>query len=117
MVVTNVVYQFWIYELCDVFIVRLSLFRRHSAQDTLYTCLDAGFKLLHLFMPFVTEELCQRLARRPGESIRTIVLTRYPIEEPSYADQQAEKDLPGLSNRQSCAFLDCRVQHTIQRTE
>ncbi|RUS33808.1 hypothetical protein BC938DRAFT_483795 [Jimgerdemannia flammicorona] len=104
MIATNVVYQFWIYELCDVFIeiskpaidsnqdISENVVRRRSAQDTLYTCLEAGLKLLHPFMPFVTEELYQRLARRPGDSIRTIALARYPIEEPAYADQQAEKD-------------------------
>ncbi|CAG8780143.1 17420_t:CDS:2, partial [Racocetra fulgida] len=36
---------------------------KRSAEDTLYTCLEAGLKLLHPFMPFVTEELYQRLPR------------------------------------------------------
>ncbi|ELU39273.1 valine-tRNA ligase [Rhizoctonia solani AG-1 IA] len=40
---------------------------KKSAQNTLYTCLDLGLRLLHPFMPFVTEELWQRLPRRPGD--------------------------------------------------
>ena len=35
-----------------------------AARDTLYVCLDTMFRLLHPFMPFVTEELWQRLPRR-----------------------------------------------------
>jgi len=65
--------------------------RKRSAQDTLYTCLDAGLKLLHPFMPFVTEELYQRLPRRPGDDIPTIVKARYPVEEPEYHNLQAEE--------------------------
>jgi len=57
-----------------------NLKRKRSGQDTLYTCLEAGLKLLHPFMPFVTEELYQRLPRRPGDSIPTIVKAKYPVE-------------------------------------
>ncbi|KAI8031736.1 hypothetical protein LOK49_LG01G00717 [Camellia lanceoleosa] len=34
---------------------------RSYAQDTLWVCLDNGLRLLHPFMPYVTEELWQRL--------------------------------------------------------
>lgn len=44
-------------------------------------------------MPFVTEELYQRLGRRPGDSVETIVKARYPVEEPSYANDKDEKEL------------------------
>ena len=37
---------------------------RESARAVLYTCLDTGLRLLHPLMPFVTEELYQRL---PGK--------------------------------------------------
>lgn len=36
-------------------------------RDTLWTCLDSGLRLLHPFMPFVTEELWQRLPKAPGQ--------------------------------------------------
>ncbi len=52
---------------------------RTSAQQTLYTCLDHGLKLLHPFMPFVTEELWQRLSRRPNDATPSIMVSRYPI--------------------------------------
>lgn len=51
---------------------------RLSAQQTLYTCLDGGLRLLHPFMPFVTEELWQRLPRRPEDATRSISLAAFP---------------------------------------
>ena len=52
---------------------------RISAQQTLYTCLDHGLRLLHPFMPFVTEELWQRLPRRPNDATLSIMVSKYPI--------------------------------------
>ena len=52
---------------------------RTSAQQTLYTCLDHGLRLLHPFMPFVTEELWQRLSRRPNDATPSIMVSKYPI--------------------------------------
>lgn len=56
-----------------------SLETRRSAQNTLYTCLDYGLRLLHPFMPFVTEELWQRLPRRPNDPTPSIVISSYPV--------------------------------------
>ena len=52
---------------------------RESAQQTLYTCLDQGLRLLHPFMPFVTEELWQRLPRRPNDATPSIMVAKYPV--------------------------------------
>ena len=52
---------------------------RKSSQQTLYTCLDQGLRLLHPFMPFVTEELWQRLPKRPNNSTPSIMIAKYPI--------------------------------------
>lgn len=43
-----------------------------------YTCLENGLILLSPFMPFVTEELYQRLPRRRDESPPSICVTPYP---------------------------------------
>lgn len=56
-----------------------SLVVKKSAQQTLYTCLDYGLKLLHPFMPFVTEELWQRLPRIPNDRTPSIMVSRYPV--------------------------------------
>jgi valyl-tRNA synthetase len=107
MAATTTAHQFWLYELCDVYIVRshpshimTRLFlmsalqeamkpmteesaseqTKLSAQQTLYTCLDHGLRLLHPFMPFVTEELWQRLPRRANDSCPSIMIAAYPIQ-------------------------------------
>ncbi|KAG9123570.1 hypothetical protein FRC07_014709, partial [Ceratobasidium sp. 392] len=88
MVATTAVYNLWLYELCDVFIEAMkpmtdegaSADVRKSAQNTLYTCLDSGLWLLHPFMPFVTEELWQRLPRRPNDPTPSIMVSKYPVQ-------------------------------------
>ncbi len=57
---------------------------RNASLAVLYTCLDNGLKLLHPFMPFITEELYHRLpgADTKGQGDRTtcgsIMLQPYP---------------------------------------
>ncbi|KAG0328991.1 hypothetical protein BGZ99_003855 [Dissophora globulifera] len=96
---TDAIYKFWLYELCDVYIEIIKpitegsdAVARRSAQDTLYTCLEAALRMLHPFMPFLTEELYQRLPRRDGDKIPTIVKSPFPVNNPSYVDVQADAD-------------------------
>jgi len=56
-----------------------SVSTKKSAQQTLYTCLDYGLRLLHPLMPFVTEELWQRLPRIPNDTTPSIMVSRYPV--------------------------------------
>ena len=68
---TQKLYAFWQYDLCDVFIELMKpVMARDNAEagaaeaklatrNTLWTCLETGLRLLHPFMPFVTEELWQ----------------------------------------------------------
>ncbi|EJT98070.1 hypothetical protein DACRYDRAFT_24610 [Dacryopinax primogenitus] len=100
MLATTAVYNFWLYELCDVYIEAMkpmtdesaSATTRRSAQDTLYTCLDAALKLLHPFMPFITEELWQRLPRRPRDETPSIMVSSYPLPDPAFIFAEAEND-------------------------
>jgi valyl-tRNA synthetase len=64
-------------------------------QEALYTALESGIRLLHPFMPFVTEELWQRLPRVPGltEGIESVMLAPYPVASPTWTDAVAEADL------------------------
>jgi len=74
-----------------------SIGAKRAMQDALYIALEHGLRLLHPFMPFVTEELWQRLPRLPGLTDGpppvTIMLAPYPRAMPAWADASAEADL------------------------
>ncbi|KAG0141697.1 hypothetical protein CROQUDRAFT_673968 [Cronartium quercuum f. sp. fusiforme G11] len=97
---TSAVYEFWLYDLCDVYIEAMkpmtgpdaSPESSLSAQNTLYTCLDEGLKLLHPFMPFVTEELWQRLPRRPEDKTPSICKAYFPVYSSSSDNVKSFKD-------------------------
>ncbi|KZT01902.1 uncharacterized protein LAESUDRAFT_763338 [Laetiporus sulphureus 93-53] len=100
MAATTAAYNFWLYELCDVYIEAMkpmtdgsaSAETKRSAQQTLYTCLDHGLRLLHPFMPFVTEELWQRLPRRPNDSTPSIMVAKFPTFDEALVFQNAERE-------------------------
>ncbi|GAU15479.1 hypothetical protein TSUD_45160 [Trifolium subterraneum] len=99
---TTAVYSWWQYQLCDVFIEVIKPYfsgndfasERCSAQDTLWFCLDNGLRLLHPFMPFVTEELWQRLPS-PKESKReeSIMIADYPSVIENWNNERVEKEM------------------------
>ncbi|KAK4043090.1 tRNA synthetases class I-domain-containing protein [Parachaetomium inaequale] len=79
------VYRYWYDDVCDVFIETSkavlqdeSSEARASTIDTLYAAVEGGLTLIHPFMPFLSEELWQRLPRRRGDSTPSIVKARYP---------------------------------------
>lgn len=72
---TSAIYNYWLYELCDVYIENSKYLivegtpeEKKSAQDTLFIALEGALRLIHPFMPFITEELWQRLPRRAGDA-------------------------------------------------
>uniref|UniRef100_A0A8C5HE09 valine--tRNA ligase n=1 Tax=Gouania willdenowi TaxID=441366 RepID=A0A8C5HE09_GOUWI len=92
--ITTSIYNFWLYELCDVYLESVKPVFSKAEDDsvsqqqagvcrqTLYTCLEVGLRLLSPLMPFVTEELYQRLPRRQPESDPpSICITSYPERE------------------------------------
>ncbi|EKM74711.1 hypothetical protein AGABI1DRAFT_65441 [Agaricus bisporus var. burnettii JB137-S8] len=99
MAATTSAYNFWLYELCDVYIEAMKpmtdeaapLETKKSAQQTLYMCLDYGLRLLHPFMPFVTEELWQRLPRMPNDSTPSIMLSSFPVADSAFEFEEADK--------------------------
>ncbi|TGZ74917.1 hypothetical protein CRM22_000667 [Opisthorchis felineus] len=78
---TTACFNFWLYELCDVYleytkpIVKSSepatVERADLVRQVLYLCLNYGLRLLHPFMPFITEELYQRLPRSATSPMTT----------------------------------------------
>ncbi|XP_039003140.1 valine--tRNA ligase, mitochondrial 1-like [Hibiscus syriacus] len=103
---TTSVYSWWQYQFCDIFIEATKpyfagdksafLSERKFAQDTLWTCLEIGLRLLHPFMPFVTEELWQRL---PGVQTQShtekesIMICEYPSPVESWTNEKVEYEM------------------------
>ncbi|XP_055949994.1 valine--tRNA ligase-like isoform X1 [Argiope bruennichi] len=96
---TTACYAFWLYDLCDVYLESLkpvflsgNELSIATAKEMLYTCLDLGLRLLSPFMPFVTEELFQRLPRRQSDSVISITIAQYPVPEKySWKNNDLEK--------------------------
>ncbi|XP_041963961.1 valine--tRNA ligase isoform X1 [Alosa sapidissima] len=107
--ITTAIYNFWLYELCDVYLecVKPVVSRADAGADpdaqrqaqvcrqTLYTCLEAGLRLLAPIMPFVGEELFQRLPRRrPHDSPPSISVTPYPeTSEFCWHSEKVDKEM------------------------
>lgn len=92
----RLLYEFIWNEYCDWYIelTKKRLYNkekpeeRHTAQSVLMEVLEGTLRLLHPFMPFLTEEIWQHLPVE-GESI---MLSSWP-EVNGYRDEQAEKDM------------------------
>ncbi|KAA8533887.1 hypothetical protein F0562_031404 [Nyssa sinensis] len=64
------------------------------AQDTLWLCLDNGLRLLHPFMPFVTEELWQRLPpARDCMRKESIMISKYPSLIECWTNENVEYEM------------------------
>lgn len=87
-VATQAAYRFWLYELCDVFLELTKPLRNAPAddpkrivvQDVLLFVVEAGLRMLHPMMPFVTEELWHRLPTYETLGSATIMLSKYPVD-------------------------------------
>jgi len=95
---TSIAYQYWYSHLCDVYIENSKSIiqdgtpeEQRSAKDTLYTALEGGLTMIHPFMPFLTEEMWQRLPRRPNDSTPSIVKAQYPMYDLNLDDVASEE--------------------------
>ncbi|KAK3579108.1 hypothetical protein CHS0354_022128 [Potamilus streckersoni] len=103
---TTAVYNFWLYELCDWYLEYLKPILYGSDEDAktvcrnvLYTCLDTGLRLIHPFMPFVSEELFQRLPRRTNNEPPSICVMPYPeVKQYPWRNIELESDVEFVQN-------------------
>ncbi len=92
----NGIYRFIWNELCDwaIELSKPALYgeksaaERAGAQNALLTSLEGALRLLHPFMPFVTEEIWQRLPNRSGPSI---MVAKFPSA--GSRDEAAEREM------------------------
>ena len=92
-------YEFFRGDFCDwyVEIAKTRVYGQEGsdkvvAQWVLRHVLDKGLKILHPFMPFITEEIWQKL--QTGEE--TIMLSDFPKEEKEFINIDAEKEFDYL---------------------
>ncbi|KAF0913119.1 hypothetical protein E2562_020255 [Oryza meyeriana var. granulata] len=133
---TSAIYSWWQYQLCDVFIEAIKPYffndsqefesARAASRDALWVCLDTGLRLLHPFMPYVTEELWQRLPQPKGSCQKvSIMVSEYPSLIKEWTDDKLENEIdialdtvnklrslkpPSDTNERRPAFALCRGQ-------
>jgi len=82
------IYNFFWHEFCDWYLEMVKL-HPATSKPTLVYVFESALRMLHPFMPFITEELWQSIPHH-GE---TIVLAPYPEFEPEMIDMRAEADI------------------------
>ncbi|MBZ5642035.1 MAG: valine--tRNA ligase [Acidobacteriia bacterium] len=94
----HVVYHFFWGDFCDWYIEwvkpELTSSDRAKAAATwknLFTAFESALRLLHPFMPFITEELWHQLPQRAGA--RSIALDRFPEAHAERIDAGAEEQI------------------------
>ena len=93
---SQAIYEFTWNEYCDWY-VELSKISLQSddvaiqrgARKTLLTVLETVLRLAHPIMPFITEEIWQRVAPLLGITGDTIMLQAYPVYDETQVNQQA----------------------------
>jgi valyl-tRNA synthetase len=93
----RLLYNFIWDDLCDWYIEfsKLTLYgenaaAKRSTQSVLAYVLDRTLRLLHPFMPFLTEEIWQHLPHEAGE---TITLASWPAENPAFENNEAVREM------------------------
>lgn len=98
----NELYEFVWHEYCDWYL-ELSkpvLYGENSTQAmkrgtrlTLLTILETILRLLHPIMPFITEEIWQKISKLVGKNAESVSLERYPTFDETKLDNTVETDI------------------------
>ena len=71
------IYQFFWHTFCDQYL-EMTKKRRDEAQETLLQVLAINLKLLHPFMPFLTEQIWQLGKNQPFFSEQALIISPWP---------------------------------------
>jgi valyl-tRNA synthetase len=99
------IYEFTWNEYCDWYLelAKISLQSDNEAlqrgtRKTLVTVLESILRLAHPIMPFITEEIWQRVAPLAGTNADTIMLQPYPVADEAQIDNSAIAETSWLMN-------------------
>ncbi|MEM7611496.1 MAG: valine--tRNA ligase [Pseudomonadota bacterium] len=99
------IYEFTWHEFCDWYLElsKVALFdddpdqgAKQATMQTLAATLEALLRVIHPIMPFISEEIWQRVAVRAGVDGDSICDTRWPVDLSKHVDAQAEADMQWL---------------------
>jgi valyl-tRNA synthetase len=93
-------YQFIWHEYCDWY-VELSKpalkdeepNKKKAAQTTLVMTLETTLRLLHPIMPFITEEIWQKLPKKIRGEEESIMIAPFPTSDDKYVDEAIEESM------------------------
>jgi valyl-tRNA synthetase len=112
----HVLYQFTWHEFCDWYLELIkpklgngaSPEERHHTQRVLVEVLSAILRLLHPFMPFITEEIWHKLPGAQG----SIMVAPYPTPDPALHNPDAEAEM-GLVMESIVAIRNMRAEMNV----
>ncbi|MDP2929180.1 MAG: class I tRNA ligase family protein, partial [Candidatus Omnitrophota bacterium] len=87
----NVIYEFIWHEFCDWYIeIAKSTITQKKTQVILYKVLEKSLRMLHPFMPFITEEIWQKLPRKKDATGDSIMIQPWPHTQKDMISSEPE---------------------------
>ncbi|MCQ9206965.1 MAG: valine--tRNA ligase [Omnitrophica bacterium] len=93
----NRIYEFIWHEFCDWYLemAKLTMDEAHT-QVTLYKVLEKSLRVLHPVMPFITEDIWQRLPREHGTD--SIMISKWPHMQKQFVSKEIDSEMEILIN-------------------